>query len=242
MLNRCKNCFEVFDISQSICPYCGYMEGDAPKELFYLSPGTVLSDRYIIGKGIGCGGFGITYLAWDNKLEIIVAIKEFYPGGLVNRIPGQPDIILLSEKQRRQFDAAFARFIEEAQSMAQFSSHNAIVNVFEYFEENKTAYIVMEYLQGTDLAAYMGQNNGKCSYDDTLKIAEKLFDAVEAMHDKGIIHRDIAPDNVMLTSAEYVKMFDFGAAKFAGSSSVVKRALCGVALNTVRTQITEICN
>ncbi|MGN0630516.1 MAG: protein kinase [Ruminococcus sp.] len=218
-MKRCNNCFENIDDAESRCPHCGYSEGDKPGELFYLAPGTVLADRYIIGKGIGCGGFGITYLAWDKKLEITVAVKEFYPGGLVNRIPGNQELILLSEKQRRQFDVAFARFIEEAQSMAQFSSHNAIVNVFEYFEANRTAYIVMEYLEGIDLAYYMGQNHGKCSYSDTIKIAEKLFDAVEAIHNNGIIHRDIAPDNIMIKTPEQVKLFDFGAAKFADSNS-----------------------
>ena len=78
---RCNNCFEEYDEDLGVCPYCGYTEGQPPKELYMLFAGTVLQSRYIVGKVLGFGGFGITYKAYDTKLERMVAIKEYYQIG-----------------------------------------------------------------------------------------------------------------------------------------------------------------
>jgi serine/threonine protein kinase len=89
---RCKNCFKVHDNEYARCPYCGYSEGEPPKELYHLYPGTELLGRYVIGEVLGFGGFGITYKAWDKKFETILAIKEYYPSGIVNRNPGESEV------------------------------------------------------------------------------------------------------------------------------------------------------
>lgn len=218
-MKRCKNCFEEYDEANHLCPKCGYVDGEDPRELYYLYPGTILANRYQIGRGIGSGGFGITYLAWDLKLEITVCVKEYYPGGIVNRIPGRPEVLLLAGKQKKQFEVYYSRFLEEARSMAQFSAHENIVNVFEYFEENHTAYIVMEYLDGIDLTEYVDSHGGKLTVEDTLRITGKLCNALHTIHKKGIIHRDIAPDNIKLQEDGSVKLFDFGAAKLSNADS-----------------------
>ena len=215
MKKRCVNCFQEYEDTYHVCPFCGYAEGDGAKELFYLQPGTKLADRYIIGRGIGHGGFGITYLAWDTKLEIAVAVKEYYPCGIVNRVPGTTDVILFAGSRKKQFSFGFSRFLEEAKNMAQFSSHKNIDNVFEYFEANHTAYIVMEYLDGVPLDRYLTEHGGKLTPEETVRFVLMICNALKEIHKKGIIHRDIAPDNIMVQPDGNLKLFDFGAARFS---------------------------
>ena len=110
MQRRCLNCFNLFDIVYSdkeeseVCPYCGYCEGTPPKELYHLYPGVGLyNNRYVIGTCIGFGGFGITYKAWDNVLETVVAVKEYYPTGLVQRVPGKPQVIIYTGESKEEY-------------------------------------------------------------------------------------------------------------------------------------------
>lgn len=102
MLIRCNSCFQEYDESFGLCPNCGYADGEPPEEAFCLTPGTVIAGRYIIGGMLGLGGFGITYRAWDKKLDTILAIKEYYPSGLVNRQPGGTNIMLVAAKRERE--------------------------------------------------------------------------------------------------------------------------------------------
>ena len=127
---RCKNCFRIFDSQYERCPHCGYLDGEPPKELYHLYPGTELLGRYVIGEVLGFGGFGITYKAWDKKFETILAIKEYYPCGIVNRVPGTSEVILFTGKKKDIFVNGLERFLDEAKNMAKFSQNDNIVNVF----------------------------------------------------------------------------------------------------------------
>ncbi len=197
------------------CPYCGYIEGNPPKELFHLFPGMELANRYIVGKVLGFGGFGITYKAWDKKLETVVAVKEYYPSGIVNRIPGEKELIIYAQKRKAEFFFGKDRFLEEAQNMAKFNSEPNIINVFEYFEENNTAYIVMEFLDGISLKSYLQKNGGKLDTENSMRIMSAISNALSIIHSKGIIHRDVSPDNIFLCKNGAVKLIDFGAARFS---------------------------
>lgn len=212
---RCNNCFEEYDEGLELCPFCGYEAGDPPADAFCLFPGTLIADRYIVGGKVSSGGFGIVYKAWDKKLENIVAIKEYYPSGLVNRLPGESDVILVATKREREFIYGKKRFLEEARNMAKFSSHKNIVNVYQFFEENNTAYIVMEYLSGKTLSEHLQQQNAPLPYDYCVTIAAEVCAALRAIHKENILHRDVSPDNIMLCNDGTVKLFDFGAARFS---------------------------
>ena len=162
MQRRCLNCFNLFDIVYSdkeereVCPYCGYCEGTPPKELYHLYPGVGLyNNRYVIGTCIGFGGFGITYKAWDNVLETVVAVKEYYPTGLVQRVPGKPQVIIYTGESKEEYMQGLERFLDEAKNMAKFVDNPNIVHVDAFFEENNTAYLVMEYLPGMTLKSYL---------------------------------------------------------------------------------------
>lgn len=212
---RCLNCMEEYDSQFQVCPHCGYVRGTAPKEVYHLHPGMTLADRYEIGTVLGFGGFGITYKAWDRKLKSTVAIKEYYPAGIVNRIPGEKEVILYSGKGRQEFGNGLTRFLEEARNTARFSTHPNIVNVFDFFEENGTAYIVMEYLEGISFKQYIKQAGGKLDYNTVTDICGFIMDALEVIHSSGILHRDISPDNIFICSDGRVKLIDFGAARFS---------------------------
>lgn len=206
----CMNCFSVKG-PYEVCRYCGYVEGTPPEQPHYLRPGTVLKGHFIVGTAIGVGGFGITYKCYDATLGVIVAIKEFFTVGLVNRSPGEMKVGLLSGEKEKQYKNQIKRFLMEAQSIAQFGKANDIVNVFDYFEENNTAYIVMEYIDGVLLKDYL-EKQGALSPDIAMTIIEPVVEALKKIHASGIIHRDISPDNIFIAGEDSVKVFDFGAA------------------------------
>ena len=156
----CLNCMKPFEEAYGVCPYCGYIPGTAPEEAYHLHPGTILHGRYIVGTTVGFGGFGITYRAWDATLEKKVAIKEYYPNGIVNRVPGQKTVIIYSGNRADEFQKGKLRFLAEARNMARFNTHPNIVNVHEFFEENSTAYIVMEFLEGISYKQYIENCGG----------------------------------------------------------------------------------
>ncbi len=212
---RCSNCFQEYDDALGLCPNCGYMEGEDFAEAYCLAPGTRISERYIIGETLGLGGFGITYKAWDVQLETVLAIKEYFPSGLVNRTADDPSVFLVASKRAQEFSSGKQRFLDEARNMAKFSSHHNIVNVFNYFEANNTAYIVMEYLDGMTLSQALQMENGPLPIERCVSIAIDICDALESIHREGILHRDVSPDNIMLCKDGTVKLFDFGAARFS---------------------------
>lgn len=213
----CMNCFSVKG-QYEVCPFCGYAEGTPPKQPHYLMPGTLLGNRFIVGTVIGAGGFGITYKCFDTTLGVTVAVKEFYPAGLVNRAPGERRVGLLSGEKEGQYRERLQRFMMEAQSVAQFGKAKDIVNVFDFFEENGTAYIIMEYIDGVLLKDYLDKQ-GVIAPEAAMSIIMPIIDAVKKIHSKGIIHRDISPDNIFIANENAIKIFDFGAARLNDSKA-----------------------
>lgn len=160
------------------------------------------------------GGFGNVYKAWDKKLETVVAVKEYYPQSIVNRIPGTAEVVLVSGKNRKEFEYGKSRLLQEARNIAKFSSHKNIVNVFEFFEANNTSYMVMEYLHGMPLNKYLAECGGKLDSKTATFIVSAVCDALLPLHKSGIIHRDISPDNIYVCENKVITLFDFGTAEF----------------------------
>ena len=194
----CMNCFSVKG-QYEVCPFCGYVEGTKPKQPHYLTPGTILANHFIVGNAIGFGGFGITYKCFDTTLGVVVAVKEFYPAGLVNRAPGECSVGLLSGDKQNQYQAQLKRFLMEAQSIAQFGKAKDIVNVYDFFEANNTAYIIMEYVDGVLLKDYL-ERQGRMEPEVALNVIHPIIEAVKKIHAKGIIHRDIRQERKSLKS------------------------------------------
>lgn len=183
------------------------------KGVHILKSGKILNNRYVIEKVLGEGGFGITYKGIDKLLAVEVAVKEYFPQGFVTRNNVYSEEITITQmKYEDLFQKGKERFLSEARVLAKFNKESGIVSVTDFFEENNTAYIVMEYLDGITLKDYI-ENNGLLSMDDMLGLMSPLMEALDAVHKEGLIHRDISPDNIMLLSNGGIKLMDFGAAR-----------------------------
>ena len=210
----CVNCFNDKGGGET-CPYCGYKEGTPAENELHLSPGTVLKGQYLVGRVLGYGGFGVTYIAYDLNLQSVRAIKEYLPGELSSRSTDGATVYSYSGEAAENYAYGLEKFIEEGRLLAKFSSIEAIVSVFDYFRENNTAYLVMEYLDGMDLADYLRQKSGRISWTEASNIFTPIMHALAKVHVTGLIHRDIAPDNIYITNDGKIKLLDFGAARQA---------------------------
>ena len=214
---RCVNCTELYDDSFNMCPHCGYCDGDEAEEPIHIAPGTILHNRYVVGKVVGSGGFGVTYIGWDGKLERKIAIKEYFPGEFSTRMPGQSVVTVFNDEKHEQFYDGMNKFIDEARRLAKFQSENGIVKIFDSFTENETAYIIMEYLEGETLVARL-EREDTIPEKEAVEMLMPVMNSLKAVHAQGIIHRDIAPDNIFITSDGDVKLIDFGASRYATTS------------------------
>lgn len=217
MSKRCLGCMELYREDLSVCPWCGYVEGTPAEEAVHMEPGTLLYDRYIVGRVLGYGGFGVTYIGWDGRLEQKVAIKEYLPGEFSTRMPGRSQITVFNGDKSEQFHDGLHKFVEEAKRLAKFQNEPGIVKIFDSFEENDTAYIVMEYLDGETLTSYLKRNK-TIPGDQAVQMLTPLMESLQVVHEEGLLHRDIAPDNVFLTKDGQVKLIDFGASRYATTS------------------------
>lgn len=209
--NVCLFCFGDLD-KKRVCLNCGRRAEDEPTPAHRLPPRLLLNGKYLIVRTLGEGGFGITYLAWDAVCGEKVAIKEYFPTGFVTRAPRSADVLYRKEN-RTAASRGLKRFTAEARILAEVQGLSGIVSVLDYFCENETAYIVMEYLDGISLKKYVAKKGGRLPVSDVLGIMRPIMDSLIPVHEKGLIHRDISPDNIIITKNGKVKLIDFGAAK-----------------------------
>ena len=210
-LNKCLGCME--DFQGYPCPNCGFEPGKEQGNEYILPPQTILAGKYLVGKVLGQGGFGITYIGWDIALERKVAIKEYYPSGQVSRSLGTKTLTWYrSEQAQRARQDGLEMFLKEARKMARVDDIPGVVRVRDLFRENDTAYIVMDFVEGETLKARL-KRTGPMSWDQAKKIFRPAIQAMEQVHKAGLIHRDLSPDNLMLTKDGQVFILDLGAAK-----------------------------
>ena len=226
MNRRCMNCMNIFGIMEgyeaenNCCPFCGFVENTMPSNPSALPTGIVLNNRYSIGTVIGSGGFGITYKAWDNTFDCIVAIKEYFPKGLVART--ETTTVSVYDGDEFDFNHGKARFLKEARNLAKLNKNPLVVSVQDYFEANGTAYMVMEYLNGCNLKEYAikeSPENKRLPLETVMNMSSFMCKVLSEIHSAGIIHRDISPDNIFLCDDGIYKLIDFGAAKVVSSES-----------------------
>ena len=183
------------------------------ENLYCLRKGTRLIGRYTIEGVLGQGGFGITYLGMDELHEKPVAIKEFFPQGIVTRnIEYQDTVTVTFVGEKDNYEKGKERFLKEARTMAKFSKDEGIVKALDFFEINNTAYIVMEYLEGITLKQYLRENQ-RIAPEDLIELLVPLIESLDEIHSQGMIHRDISPDNIMVLPDGRIKLMDFGAAR-----------------------------
>lgn len=209
----CVHCMEPVREGDSQCGSCHSNLEYEPK-LHHVKPGSLLKDRYLIGRVLGEGGFGITYVGRDVVLDMRVAIKEFYPNGLSHRNHHDGNTVTLSQgNSGKDFEKNMQRFLQEARILAKFANEPGIVGVRDFFRENGTAYIVMEYLDGITLKTFL-KANGPVQPDLLFAMLDPVLLSLGRVHEQGLIHRDISPDNIiLLRETGSLKLLDFGAAR-----------------------------
>ena len=189
------------------------MEDQNLRDTHFLKPGTILENRYCIRRVIGEGGFGITYEAVNQKIDMTVAIKEFFCREYVHRDVEQSDQIQITYTAAREsFEKAKKRFLQEAKILSGFSDEDAVVKIIDCFEENGTAYIVMNYLRGIPLNQYI-QEQGPMKWETMIEKMNPLMRVLERMNNRGVVHRDISANNIMVLENGSLCLLDFGTAK-----------------------------
>lgn len=199
------------------CGACGLTQGSYTPSPHHLPPGTVLKDRYLVGRVLGEGGFGITYIGCDLQLELKTAIKEYFPTDKASRVSEvSPNVTSYVGTAEINYKKGLEKFLQEARAIARMDKQPVIVNVRDFFEANRTAYIVMEYVEGTTFKELVEQRGGRIPARELLRLIEPLFFALGEMHGNGLIHRDISPENLMIEKGA-VRLLDFGCAREAAN-------------------------
>lgn len=220
-MSRCFGCFQEIMDGMNVCPHCGFDVNNYDITKWTLKPGTILNDKYQIGRKLGEGGFGITYLAWDLNMQTKVAVKEYYPEGLASRDVTSESgntVVTNREDGHDNYQEGMKRYVKEAATLSKFFDLPGIVTVKDFFYENQTAYIVMEFIDGISLKDYLKENGGKIKYDEVLKLLQPVIQSLSVVHKNNLLHRDISPDNIMIDKNGSVKLIDFGAARQFGEN------------------------
>ena len=222
-----------------LCPYCfkklppggkcgcAYQSGPNSRLKEALQPGMIVGACYQIGGVLGRGGFAITYRGYDLDLEKVVAVKEFYPEGMVARNAGADsgsgrgnktcEILVSSPKNAEVYRKSLDLFYREARALGRLGDLPNVVHVYRIFRENNTAYIVMDYVDGKPLKQIIHEM-GRIPEKTLLPLLDPVLTALQKVHDAGILHRDIAPDNIIIDRTGRPILLDFGAARIDSES------------------------
>ena len=177
-----------------------------------LQVGTILHGTYKIESYLASGGFGNTYLTKNIEFDETYAIKEFFVKGVCQRDGNSTTISVSNAENTNSFEQQREKFKKEARRLRSLSNPH-IVKVYDLFEENGTAYYVMDYVDGENLSARLKRTNAPLAESDVRNYLNQILDGLEAIHNEGMFHLDIKPANIMVDSHNVVKLIDFGASK-----------------------------
>lgn len=212
-MDCCPNCFSAIG-NMRPCPYCGHEKFERKYPLA-LPLNMVLNNRYIAGKELGAGGFGITYQSFDMKRKQICAIKEYVPINCAVRKQDTVTLSAMNGKNQETYDHGMKKFLGEADTLRRLHDIPDVVQIWDCFKENGTAYFVMEYVPGVTLNKMRANQGGRLSYTLAYEVIVKAARCLDRIHKEGnIFHRDISPENIMITPEGKVKVIDFGTAKY----------------------------
>lgn len=207
----CPNCFQT-GYQGFYCSLCGYEEKPVTDHRV-LTPGIWLKNRYVIGRVLGAGGFGITYLSFDTKTRLRWAVKEYFPLEWASRTPGSNQIVSNSHSTDEYYYHGKQVFADEANTLLGLKNNPAVVNVIDFFQENGTAYLVMEYLDGATLEGYIRERQSPLPVELANRTMKEIGNALIQIHENMLLHRDVSPDNIIYTSHSELKLIDFGATR-----------------------------
>ncbi|MFZ0746423.1 MAG: FHA domain-containing serine/threonine-protein kinase [Terracidiphilus sp.] len=198
-----------------VCPNCEYVNHAPAESSVQLAPRTILNGKYVLGRALGQGGFGITYLAYDLEENRKLAIKEYFPAIISTRAQDRLTLAPLSNRNRQDLEYGLNKFYEEGQALYRFRDHLNVVRMVEYFRANGTGYIVMIYIEGRTFKEHLQRKGGKIAFVEALAPLSLVMNALQDLHSAGILHRDISPDNIYLEDGGGARILDFGATRYA---------------------------
>ena len=222
-MKLCYHCMQqIKDERLHTCPNCKKSLQLQQVPSRYLRPGTVLQRKFVVGYPLGAGGFGNTYIGWNQVLLRKVAVKEFYPEQYSGRSADGVTVTVSDGNLQPRFRKGLQQFLEEARSVAALQDIKGVVAISNFFEENGTGYIVMEYLEGMDVKTILKKSGDKKDYEWSRRVILTVLHTLREIHKRGVLHRDIAPDNIFVTNEGVIKLIDFGAARHASALANMK--------------------
>lgn len=203
----CYKCMEKYDSALNVCPSCGYVETASHNPMF-ITPGTVLHDRYLVGILLEYNGEGATYVGHDISTGCRVLLREYMPVNLCTRIKNKATISV-NYNNLAKYKAFMAEYTELNKSLARLRNDSNINPVLDMFAENNTTYTVFEYIEGVKMLDYLKENAGEISWEQVSKLFPPLFTTIGRLHNAGIIHRAISPDTVYITDKGELRLSGF---------------------------------
>ena len=217
-VKRCFYCMQEILTAEYNCPNCGHNPFDNKKESYHITPGAWLENRYYVGVSEEYRGDSIIYSGYDKILQQMVSIKEYFPLKYAVRVKGSINVDLYSKEFQVPFEQGLKAFISEAKKLAKFRDIDGITRIYDVFQDNNTAYQIVEAVNGCTLSDYISQK-GSLPVEDTIRLLEPVASSLIKIHAEGLIHRNISPETIIIDKDGVVKLTGFGAARSTSATA-----------------------
>lgn len=217
-MKLCMGCMNQMEDRVMVCPHCGFNERELKQEAYYLTPGTVVGGKYIIGRALSYAGYTVTYIGMDAENNRKVLVKEYLPNDFSTRSEGDKEVTIYSGDAKEQFEEGLTTFLNEANRIQQLGKPQGIMQVYDCVAENDTGYVISEYLEGQTLAQIL-EGGKKFSPQEAKEFICEILEGLRRVHPLDVVHCDIAPETILVTRTGEIKLLDFGATRYVTTAN-----------------------
>lgn len=217
-MKLCMGCMNQMEDQVTVCPHCGFNERELKQEAYYLTPGTVVGGKYIIGRALSYAGYTVTYIGMDAENNRKVLVKEYLPNEFSTRPEGDKEVTIYSGDAKEQFEEGLTTFLNEANRIQQLGRPQGIMQVYDCVAENDTGYVISEYLEGQTLAQIL-EGGKKFSPQEAKEFICEILEGLRRVHPLDVVHCDIAPETILVTRTGEIKLLDFGATRYVTTAN-----------------------
>lgn len=205
-IGLCLGCMNKLD-DNGMCNHCNF-DPNKPQAKSYLKAGTVLDNRYIVGKILSFNGEGVSYIGFDKVTSEKVVVREYFPDTLCKR-SDDSDRIIVNQDCLAKYKTFMSEFAEVYKVLSRLRNLPHIVPAVDMFAQNNTTYAVLEYVEGVSLRKFLQENSGTLSWEQVKRIFPPIFTTLSIIHNAGIVHRGICSDNILVTVKGELKLIGF---------------------------------